>query len=169
MKTYRIQDYKAAKTFVDNYMQNKMNYAIIHYSCQGFYSTSDGTNPRIVAICILFPQSMQKHLFSLTSVAEIRKIDVKTADETMLDSLEQEMLKDFYTFVKSQKREYVWLHWNMRDHVFGFTAIAQRYYRLNQKKKRLTSSIMKSKRTLLCCSNNAMVKTMHNGHINLIS
>lgn len=135
MKQYRIKDYKEAKVFVDDYMKNKRDYAVIHYACQGFYSTTNQTYPRIVAICILFPQSMQKQLFSLTSLAEMQNIDLHTADEIILDRLEKEMLKDFYDFVKKQKRDYKWLHWNMRDHFFGFAAIAQRYCKLHQKKK----------------------------------
>ena len=135
MRTYRIQDYKEAKVFVDHYMKFKREYAIIHYACQGFYSKSNETNPRIVAICILFPQSMQKVLFSLATLAEIQNVDLHVATEDELDSLEKEMLKDFYDFIKKQKREYIWLHWNMRDHFFGFTAIAHRYCKLHQKKK----------------------------------
>lgn len=135
MKTYRIQDYKDAKGFIDLYMKNKRDFAIIHYACQGFYSNSNETSPRIVAICILFPNDMRKQLFSLASLAEIQNVDLHTAEDTVLNRLEKEMLQDFYAFVKKQKKEYTWLHWNMRDQFFGFSAIAQRYCVLFQKKK----------------------------------
>lgn len=135
MKQYRIQDYKEAKAFIDKYMNNKRDFAIIHYACQGFYDTPNESYPHIAAICILFPQTMHKELFSLVSLAELQNIDLHTADTAVLDSLEAEMLKAFYEFVKKQKREYKWIHWNMRDHFYGFAAIAQRYCKLHKKKK----------------------------------
>ena len=61
MKTYRIEEYKAAKKFFESYMKNKRDYAIIHYACQGFYSCEKGKSPRIAAICIFYPSSGQQH------------------------------------------------------------------------------------------------------------
>ncbi|MCG8625995.1 MAG: hypothetical protein MJE68_28860 [Proteobacteria bacterium] len=41
------------------------------------------------------------------------------------DKLETEMLKQFFKFVK-EKREYKWVHWNMRNENYGFHAIEHR-------------------------------------------
>ncbi|RCR68710.1 hypothetical protein DUE52_14605 [Larkinella punicea] len=42
------------------------------------------------------------------------------------DLLEKEMLDSFYKYVKSHKTDY-WVHWNMRNPIYGFDAIANRY------------------------------------------
>ncbi len=135
MKQYRIQDYKEARAFIDNYMKHKRDFVIIHYACQGFYDAPNESYPHIAAICVLFPQTGHKELFSLVSLAELQNIDLHTADQAILDQLEAEMLKSFYEFAKKQKQELKWLHWNMKDHFYGFAAIAQRYCKLNKKKK----------------------------------
>ena len=135
MKTYRIQDYKAAKEFFDSYMKSKRDYAIIHYACQGFYSCEKGKSPRIAAICVFYPHSGQRHLFSIISLAELRDIDLSGASDTVFDELEKELLKQFYDFVRKQKRDVTWLHWNMKDHCYGFQALSQRYCKLWKKSK----------------------------------
>jgi hypothetical protein len=42
------------------------------------------------------------------------------------DKLERVMLERFYDYVRSHM-DYKWLHWNMRDSMYGFPAIAHRY------------------------------------------
>lgn len=135
MKTYRIQDYKAAKETLKKYMTNKKDYAFIHYACQSFYEAQQDISPRIAAICVMYANSKQVHLFSLASLAERKNVDLTCCDEKELDVLEKELIQDFYTFMKGQKNIRFWLHWNMRDQNYGFEAIAQRYCRLAQRKK----------------------------------
>ena len=135
MKTYRIEEYKDARKFFDSYMKSKRDYAIIHYACQGFYSCDTGKSPRIAAICIFYPSSGQQHLFSLVSLAELRDIDLTNASNSTFDELEKELLKQFYDFVKKQKRDVIWLHWNMKDHCYGFQALSKRYCKLWKKSK----------------------------------
>ena len=86
MKTYRIQDYKAAKETLKKYMTNKKDYAFIHYACQSFYEAQQDISPRIAAICVMYAKSKQIHLFSLASLAERKNIDLTCCDEKELDA-----------------------------------------------------------------------------------
>ncbi len=134
MKKYRIVEYKEGKRRLNAYMQNKKEYAIIHYSCQSFYNDLCGKSPRIIAICILLPFYGQTNTFSIPSVAEEKAIDLSIASESKLDELEAEMLKQYYSYIKAHSHISKWIHWNMRNSSFGFQAIDHRYSVLTKKK-----------------------------------
>lgn len=135
MKTYRIQEYKDSKKTIDTYMKNKKDYGIIHYACQSFYEDNCQNSPRITAISIMFPHNREIHVFSLASVAEQKSIDLNTADCETLNTLEKEALQEFYNFIKGLKRTVTWIHWNMKDQNYGFSALARRYCKLHPRKK----------------------------------
>ena len=61
---------------------------------------------------------------AIHKVAELKNVNFSDIDENY-DSLEKEMLREFYVFVKKHLT-YKWIHWNMRDINYGFEAIAHR-------------------------------------------
>ena len=138
MKEYRIAEYKHSKQIIKDYMTSKRDYAFIHYACQDLYNVQHDTSPRIASICVLFSGSRQVFLFSMASIADRESKDLSLADDTILDEYELKLLTEFYSFLKTDKTakgiEY-WLHWNMRDHNYGFEALSQRYLKLSGKKK----------------------------------
>jgi hypothetical protein len=46
--------------------------------------------------------------------------------ETHYDEIERTILERFYTFVRERREKY-WVHWNMRNVVFGFEHLEHRY------------------------------------------
>jgi hypothetical protein len=98
---------------------------IIHYSCESFYDRSDGSSPRITSIAVRNLESGQTASFSIHQVAEREKV-VRDQIEGEYNTLEKQMLKEFYTYVAEHK-DFKWLHWNMRDINYGFAAIAHRF------------------------------------------
>jgi hypothetical protein len=98
---------------------------VVHYSCESFYERSEGTSPRITSIALRNIESGQTSSFSIHQVAERRGLKASQIDRHY-DSLEKQMLDEFYAFV-DRHRTYNYMHWNMRDINFGFQAIEHRY------------------------------------------
>jgi hypothetical protein len=55
------------------------------------------------------------------------------------DVLEKEMLNEYFEFLKVHK-EYYWVHWNMRDINYGFTAIEHRFKVLDGNPEKISES-----------------------------
>lgn len=106
-------------------IDNPSHVLIIHYSCESFYDITDGRTPRVTSIAVRFLETAQTKSFSIHKIAERKKI--KNDDiENFYDSLEKEMLDEFFSFVK-EHNHCKWIHWNMRDINYGFEAIENRY------------------------------------------
>lgn len=121
----RHNDFFKTSKILDEIDNNRNKYLIIHYSCESFYDKKDGKSPRITAIAIQHFDNTQTDLFSLHKSAEI--LNYSIADiENKFDELEQNLLSDFFNFVKQHSDKY-WIHWNMRDSNFGFKALEHRY------------------------------------------
>lgn len=116
---------KAARRILDEIFANASNVWVIHYSCESFYDRPEGRSPRITSIALRRLDSAQTISFSIHKIAETR--DVPFADiNDHYDSLEREMLQDFYSHLKGfQQMQF--LHWNMRDSNYGFQAIEHRF------------------------------------------
>jgi hypothetical protein len=99
---------------------------LIHYSSQGLFDEGlDGMSPRITSIVAMHYATGQTVSFSLHAVAEtlgLGKEDV----ESRYDDIELELLERFYSFVRDRREKY-WVHWNMRNIVFGFEHLEHRY------------------------------------------
>jgi hypothetical protein len=101
------------------------NVNVIHYSCESFYNKTDGNSPRITSIAIRNLRSGQTSSFSIHQIAERKKLSLGDIEQNY-DELEHLMLTDFYRFV-TRHSGFLWLHWNMRDINYGFSAIAHRF------------------------------------------
>ena len=102
---------------------------VIHYSCESFHDRPEGKSPRITSIAIRSLDSGQTYSFSIHKIAEQQGVSFEEI-ENKYDELEKEMLQEFFSFVNSHQPFY-WIHWNMRDINYGFTALAHRYKVLN--------------------------------------
>lgn len=122
----RARRRKQAKADLDRLFEHPENVLAIHYSCESFYNRPDGSSPRITSIAVRNLASGQTHSFSIHQLAERdRKLDPSDIEDNYND-LEKKMLKEFYDFVERHEK-YIWLHWNMRDINYGFTALTHRY------------------------------------------
>lgn len=120
----RIQLHKSAKNQIKNLCDNDAHNLVIHYSSESFYDIKDGKTPRVTSIAVRYLKTAQTKSFSIHKVAELRKISHHDIDANY-DTLEKEMLDDFFSFVKEHK-DYRWIHWNMRDINYGFEALKHR-------------------------------------------
>jgi len=120
----RIKTHRKAKQLINSFYDNGSHCLIIHYSCESFYDIKDGKTPRITSIAVRYLTTAQTKSFSIHKVAELKKIPIDKISENY-DQLEKEMLKEFFKFVKEHK-DYLWIHWNMRDINYGFEALKYR-------------------------------------------
>ncbi|MFC6331954.1 hypothetical protein ACFP56_04905 [Paenibacillus septentrionalis] len=106
-------------------VDNASHALVIHYSCESFYNIPNGRTPRITSIAVRYLATGQTKSFSIHKVAELQNVPFEDIEKEY-NSLEKEMLSDFYNFVKNHK-SFDWIHWNMRDINYGFEAIDHRY------------------------------------------
>lgn len=118
----RYSDYKYANTILKSIEERPEKYLIIHYSCESFYNLGS-KSPRIASISVRQFNNAQTNNFSIHQYSEI--LDTPITDDTY-ETIEKELLTDFFTFV-DRNTDKNWIHWNMRDTVFGFHAIEQRF------------------------------------------
>jgi hypothetical protein len=98
---------------------------VIHYSCESFYDIKDGRTPRVTSIAVRNYASGQTKSFSIHKCAEQKGVAFDDIDANY-DALEREMLDEFFEYMK-YLQQHTFVHWNMRDINYGFTAIEHRY------------------------------------------
>lgn len=98
---------------------------VIHYSCESFYDRPDGTSPRITSIAVRSLKTGQTQSFSIHKFGELKGVAAKELNE-QYNLLEKEMLDEFFNLV-NERKEYKWVHWNMRDENYGFHALELRH------------------------------------------
>ena len=115
---------KRGRRILENLFERADRTLVIHYSCESFYDWERKSSPRITSIAVRRLDSGQTNSFSIHQVAE-RNSELEKIDSDY-DKLERQMLEEFYNFV-NRHEEYNWLHWNMRDINYGFTALEHRF------------------------------------------
>lgn len=96
----------------------------IHYSCESFYKENKRTSFRVTAIGVYSFKSNQSEGFSIANTAEILKIP-ELDIESRFEEVERRLLEEFYSLVKKRDTD-IWVHWNMRDTYYGFSALEHR-------------------------------------------
>jgi hypothetical protein len=124
----RIKKRKETKKDIDRLSEKSDQVLLIHYSCESFYDIKDGRTPRVTSIAVRNLKSAQTESFSIHKIAERNGVAVEDIP-TNYDELEKEMLTDFFEFVKYRQTFY-FVHWNMRDGNYGFSAIEHRFQAL---------------------------------------
>lgn len=121
----RVRRRRAALSQLANLASNPKAVVIIHYSCQSFYDRPDGASPRVTSIAVRNLGSGQTTSFSIHQAAERDKKLQREQIEEQYDDLEKRMLKEFYDYADKHSH-CTWLHWNMRDINYGFSALEHR-------------------------------------------
>lgn len=119
-------DHKRSQAALDKIRRFRTKCFVIHYSSQSLYDDREGHSPRIANIVIRHLEREQTISFAAHLIAE--RIGVpKDKVEERYDEIEEHLLTSFYEFVRNEKGS-IWLHWNMKNMVFGFDLLAHRYY-----------------------------------------
>lgn len=134
----KIERRKKYLTLINELSNKEDLVLIIHYSCERFYDSQNGKSPRITSIAVRNFSSGQTASFSIHKVAELKSVPFSEIDKNY-DILEKKMLKEFFKFL-AKHEIYYWIHWNMRDDQYGFTALENRYRFLKGKPKKLDES-----------------------------
>ncbi|EGR0597703.1 hypothetical protein NHG92_18850 [Vibrio cholerae] len=121
----RIKKRKEARGELEKLYEKSEQVFLIHYSCESFYDIKDGRTPRVTSIALRNLKTAQTESFSIHKVAERRNVDISDIPEKY-DTLEKEMLADFFEYIK-YRQNFSYIHWNMRDGNYGFSAIEHRF------------------------------------------
>lgn len=132
----RIQKRRAAIATLKLLAHEAAHCVVIHYSCESFDGEGARKSPRITSIAVQNLASGQTTSFSISIMAEIRKLP---HDEIIrhYDELERAMLKEFYEYMKMHL-SYKWIHWAMRDANYGFSALEHRCRILGEEVHRIS-------------------------------
>ena len=122
----RLSHHREGKKQLAKITNNRNEVVVIHYSCESFYNRPNRTSPRITSIAVRNLATGQTESFSIHQTAERDKKFSIEEIEAHYDELEKKMLEEFYDYAKS-RQNHTWLHWNMRDSQYGFTALEHRY------------------------------------------
>lgn len=114
------------KTTLKGVLRHPERYVIVHYSSQSLFDeVEDAFSPRITSIVAMFYATRQTVCFSMHSIAEELGVDrLKVAES--YDEIERALLSRFFKFAQDNFDK-CWLHWNMRNTVFGFEHLEHRY------------------------------------------
>ena len=117
--------------FLANISKHPERFYIIHYSSQSLFDAEAGAHsPRITSIVVRHFVTSQTVSFSTHTVAEY--LGIQPAEvEALYDEVERELLMQFYNFARDRREKY-WVHWNMRNVVFGFEHLEHRYRTLTR-------------------------------------
>lgn len=126
MKNNSINEHKEANGIIGDYVKKKSNYIFIHYARQNCFADAYEKGPRIIAIVAMNAESEQFAVFSLKKSAEKEGNDFFKLSETEQDQVEHNMLHDFFEYY-NKNNDKIWLHWNMKNNNFGFSAIEDRF------------------------------------------
>ena len=117
--------YDLKRTLAD-LRRSPSRYLVVHYSSQSLFDEVENAfSPRITSIVVMFYETRQTVNFSLHAIAE-ELIVPKEEVEANYDRIERELLTRFYNFAQGHL-EKCWLHWNMRNIVFGYEHLEHRY------------------------------------------
>jgi hypothetical protein len=122
------------RAFFKEVKKHPERFYIIHYSSQSLYDEGvdrDGLSPRITSIAVMHVSTRQTVTFAIHAVAEELGIS-KDQVEARYDEIEGAILERFYSFARDRREKY-WIHWNMRNIVFGFEHLEHRYRVLTKK------------------------------------
>jgi len=117
--------YAKSREALDRIKRHRKNCLIIHYACQSLFDDKEGHSPRIANIVVADYENNQTASFAIHMMAE--KSGVAKADiGANFDKVERLLLEEFYEFVRNHPGN-IWVHWNMKNLVFGFEVLAHRY------------------------------------------
>jgi len=105
-------------------LEDRKSIIVTHYSCESLNDRPDGSSPRVTSIAVRDFSSGQTTSFSIHQVAERHGVPIDEIG-SQYDEFEKQMLSEFSEHVHRHNNCW-WVHWNMRDGNYGFSAIAHR-------------------------------------------
>lgn len=129
MRNNSINAHKEAKNVLCDYSKKKSDYVFIHYARQNCFEDAYEKGPRVIAIVVMNAESGQTIVFSLKKIAERKGKNFFESTEAERDKMEKDMLQNFFDYTKNNSTK-KWLHWNMKNNNFGFSAIEERFRNL---------------------------------------
>ena len=120
----RLSRRRKTRDRMDRILDHPEDALVIHYSCESFYDRDDGRTPRVTSIAVRNLDSGQTDSFSIHHIAEQKGIPFDEIHDHY-DALEKEMLENYFQ-VANENQGKTWIHWNMRDIAYGFTALEHR-------------------------------------------
>ncbi len=152
----RVRERSRCRKRLNEIYDDAINAYVIHYSCESFYAP-DGYSPlanstRVTSIAVRNLKSGQTKTWSIHKSAELsHQLDdlsklikansslatqgrdpemPRTASTTrigeILDPLEYDMLRGYFSFLHDHS-DSTYVHWNMRDDNYGFSALEHRF------------------------------------------
>lgn len=152
----RVRERSKCRKRLNEIYDEAINAYVIHYSCESFYAP-DGQSPlanstRVTSIAVRNLKSGQTKTWSIHKSAELNKqleklnelikanaplinqeqdAGVPRTEETahiseILNPLELDMLNGYFSFL-SNHSDSTYVHWNMRDDNYGFSALEHRF------------------------------------------
>lgn len=151
----RVKERSKCRRRINEIYDESINAYLIHYSCESFYA-ADGHSPlanstRVTSIAVRNLKSGQTKTWSIHKSAELlheveslrRMVEANAplaADKQLaegkgfsakevaeiLSPLEFDMLKGYFSFIQDHS-DSTYIHWNMRDDNYGFSALEHRF------------------------------------------
>jgi hypothetical protein len=145
----RIRERSKSRKKLNEIYDDSINSYLIHYSCESFYAAAGqpaiGGSTRVTSIAVRNLKSAQTKSWSIHKSAELKgklanlttilPAAVSMTDQSAapaavlsatLDPLERDMLDGYFSFLATHT-ESTFIHWNMRDDNYGFSALEHRY------------------------------------------
>ena len=119
----RINKIKEVKSKLRQIFNNKSKTILTHYSCESFIENTKGSH-KITSIAVRYLDSAQTRSFSIFQFAE--ELKKESCIDEYFEEIEKKLLESFFQFVKEHSN-YFWVHWNMRDINYGFSALEHRF------------------------------------------
>ena len=116
---------RAAREQLDRLFAYPASVLAIHYACERFDAGRGADSPRITAIACHNLGTGETASFSILAEAELLHLPPMKI-LARLDALETTMLAKFFDHL-ALSRSMRFVHWNMRDAVFGFEALEHRF------------------------------------------
>lgn len=116
---------RLARERLASLLQGPAPVSVIHYACQSLDQNEREGSPRVTAVAQVDLASGAVTSYSIHAEAELARL-APVQILSRMDQLERAMLDKLYAGFAA-RRETRLVHWNMRDEVFGFPALALRY------------------------------------------
>lgn len=146
-----IKNRKEAFKRINKLLEDPAKVLIIHYSQAKTYDEDYAVISPIISAIVVKSLSgeLEKH-FALYYEADKANIPIEEIENSYRD-LELRNLRSFNEFARRRK-DYLWVHWEMRNIHFGFEAIKHRYEKIfyDLKEEKQYEVIPENKKLNLC-------------------
>lgn len=150
----RVKERSKSRKKLNEIYDDSINAYLIHYSCESFYAPLGqpglANSTRVTSVAVRNLKSGQTKSWSIHKSAELKgqltalmqliQANAPLANQIaqnqqngavnqvsqFLDPLEMDMLDGYFSFLQNNS-ESMFIHWNMRDDNYGFSALEHRY------------------------------------------